>query len=153
MCHIWESRQSEVIPKETNVEILKKKLHGASTCTVKQLFKTENKAGPEKPEPKPIGIVEDETGKTSTAIRRTSVFSYVGGNVVLKAEILWTLKTVASNYYNSCSGLTNLFKSMFPNSTTAQTFALSERKCSYMTVWIDSLFQKFINRANVNKEK
>ena len=62
----------------------------------------------------------------------TSIVSYTTGKVTLDAEIMWAMKCVKSHYsYNSCQGNGELFSKMFPDSTIAKQFALSERKCSY----------------------
>ena len=52
----------------------------------------------------------------------------------LKAEVLWTLNTVAKHQlYNSNDGIGELFKCMFPDSDFAKTFACGGDKTSYVT--------------------
>lgn len=57
-----------------------------------------------------------------------------GSTSTLKAEVLWTLNTVAKHQsYNSNDGIGELFKSMFPDSDIAKTFACGGDKTSYVT--------------------
>ncbi|KAK8788935.1 hypothetical protein V5799_021289 [Amblyomma americanum] len=52
---------------------------------------------------------------------------------VTDAEILWTLKMVASHYsYNSSAHTGELFKKMFPDSEIAKSFSCGERKSAYV---------------------
>jgi hypothetical protein len=52
---------------------------------------------------------------------------------VLKSEIMWVLKTVTSHYsYKSNENTRDIFKFMFPDSTIAERFSMSERKCAYV---------------------
>ena len=51
---------------------------------------------------------------------------------VIKAEIIWTLKTVLSNYSaNSCEGINSVFNVMFQNEIS-EKFQLSRTKVSYL---------------------
>lgn len=51
---------------------------------------------------------------------------------VAKAEIIWTLKVAESGYsYASCSSLNEEFRTMFPDSKIAKSFALGADKVSY----------------------
>ena len=53
---------------------------------------------------------------------------------VSNAEILWCLKTIDSNYsFSSNTGITDLFKCMFPDSNIARTMSCAETKSMYMT--------------------
>lgn len=50
-----------------------------------------------------------------------------------KAEIIWTMKNVASNYSGkSCDDLSLTFRRMFPNEATCKEFTLASSKLSYM---------------------
>ena len=61
---------------------------------------------------------------------------YVTKNQVLKAEILWTLKTVTSHCsYKSNENVSDVFRSMFPDSEIAKRFTCGERKTSYLSVF------------------
>ena len=52
---------------------------------------------------------------------------------VTKAEILWALKVVMSNFPTiSCDGLSALFKCMLPDSKVAEGFDFAKEKCFYM---------------------
>lgn len=53
--------------------------------------------------------------------------------LVMDAEILWTLKVITSHYsYRSSAHVNELFKKMFPDSEVAQAFTCGEQKCSYI---------------------
>jgi hypothetical protein len=63
---------------------------------------------------------------------QTSVSAFVQRQSVTTAEILWTLKSVMSNYsYNSAAGLNDLFQIMFPDSDIAKRFQLGSTKMAY----------------------
>ena len=64
----------------------------------------------------------------------TTVYAQIGlENAVIKAEIVWALKMVSSNFsYNSCSDIPATFKRMFEECPTAQSFAMADRKASYV---------------------
>lgn len=52
---------------------------------------------------------------------------------ILRAEILWALKCVASNYsFQSNKEMNNLFNMMFPDSKIAQGYEMSETKTKYI---------------------
>ena len=54
-------------------------------------------------------------------------------NYATRAEIIWAMKSISSNYsYNSCQGIPELFKVMFPESDTVQAFAMSKTKLRYI---------------------
>lgn len=64
-----------------------------------------------------------------------SIGDFMAGKEVLKAEVLWALKCVSSNYsynYNSCSEIADVLKTMFADSDIAKQFALSPAKCAYL---------------------
>ncbi|XP_063229695.1 uncharacterized protein LOC134534921 [Bacillus rossius redtenbacheri] len=62
-----------------------------------------------------------------------SVSSHFSGTDVMNAEIRWALKCATSHYsLNSCEGLPELFKNMFPDSSIAKQFSCSATKCAYM---------------------
>ena len=52
---------------------------------------------------------------------------------VTRAEIIWPVKVIMSSYsLSSCSGISKLFQTMFPDSKIAEHVTLSNDKCSYM---------------------
>lgn len=54
------------------------------------------------------------------------------GNAI-KAELLWTLKCVVSNFsFNSANNLKHIFQQMFPDSSIAKSFSLSPKKLKYL---------------------
>lgn len=56
-----------------------------------------------------------------------------GSTPTLKAEVLWTLNTVAKHMsYNSSDSIAKLFKCMFPDSDIASVFACGADKTAYM---------------------
>lgn len=58
------------------------------------------------------------------------------GSDVLKAEILWTLKSMDSHFsYNSFTNVGMVFKTMFPDSAIASQFARGERKAAYISTF------------------
>lgn len=51
----------------------------------------------------------------------------------IRAEIIWTLKAVVSNYSaNSCEDIANIFRTMFPNEEFLKHFRLGRHKMSYL---------------------
>ena len=72
----------------------------------------------------------------------TTVYAQIGlENAVIKAEIVWALKMVSSNFsYSSCSDIPATFKRMFEECPTAQSFAMADRKASYVNMdWLHTL--------------
>lgn len=54
-------------------------------------------------------------------------------NSVLKAEVLWTLKTVASNFsFTSCDNIGDFFEEMFLDSAIAKKFKMGKTKNTYI---------------------
>ncbi|XP_061661395.1 uncharacterized protein LOC133492765 [Syngnathoides biaculeatus] len=54
----------------------------------------------------------------------------------LKAEIVWTLKVICSNYgYKSCENNSKGFAVMFPDSDMAKNYHCGERKTSYLATF------------------
>ena len=52
---------------------------------------------------------------------------------VVKAEIIWILKSICSGYSNrSCEQLNCTFKAMFPDSKIAEAFSMGRTKSMYM---------------------
>jgi hypothetical protein len=69
----------------------------------------------------------------TTGTRTPALTSFLNKDDVTKAEIMWTLKTVMSNYsYNSATGLNELLQAMFPDSEIAKKFQLSSTKMAYI---------------------
>ena len=55
---------------------------------------------------------------------------------IMKAEILWTLKTVTSHCsYKSNENINDIFQAMFPDSAIAKGFRCGERKTAYFCVF------------------
>ena len=75
------------------------------------------------------------TAGASTADPMTMV-DYTAGNHVLKAEVLWTLKTITDHSsYRSNDNVGQIFRTMFPDSQVASRFSCGERKTSYLCMF------------------
>lgn len=61
---------------------------------------------------------------------------YVTTAEVLKAEIVWVMKSINSHYsMNSSSDVGELFRRMFPDSKVAAQFSCGDRKAGYLTTF------------------
>ena len=69
----------------------------------------------------------DVSGETNQKNKQQATLEVVVNNSEkLKAEIIWTLKTVSSGYSNNSSkDISNLFYAMFPDSKIAKDMRLS----------------------------
>ena len=79
-------------------------------------------------------VPKSQTPLPSTAAddSASTLDSYILPDAVTDAEIRWTLKNVLSSFsFRSSDGLSDLFKSMFPDSAIAQKFTLQKDKCAY----------------------
>ena len=85
------------------------------------------------------------TVNTSTT-KKTSMSDYVSNNDVLKAEVLWTLRTITTHSsYISNANVGAIFREMFPDSGIASKFKCAEMKTSYLTVFgIAPVFSKLL---------
>ena len=55
---------------------------------------------------------------------------------IMKAELLWTLKTVTSHCScKSNENINDIFQAMFPDSAIAKGFCCGEHKMAYFCVW------------------
>ena len=82
-----------------------------------------------------------------------SVTSFVSRNDCLRAEVVWTLKSVSCHYsYTSSNGLPDLFRRMFPDSKIAEQFSCSERKVSYLCCFGIAPFVNNLLKSKVRKE-
>ena len=69
-----------------------------------------------------------------------------------KAEIIWALKTVMSNYSNNSGTILNrLFLCLFPDSKIAQSIELSPRKLKYIVPFGVALHFKEILYEQIKK--
>ncbi|KAJ8882177.1 hypothetical protein PR048_018665 [Dryococelus australis] len=69
--------------------------------------------------------------------------------IVIKAEILWTLKVVESGYsFSSCDGLADIFKQMFDDNEIAKSFTLGSTKVAYE---ICEIYDKFLRVMQCNE--
>ena len=65
-----------------------------------------------------------------------SVSQFVSRNDVVKAELLWTLKTISSHCsYSSNENIEKIFRVMFSDSQIAAKFTYGSRKTSYICVF------------------
>ncbi|KAL7393201.1 hypothetical protein ABVT39_007828 [Epinephelus coioides] len=64
---------------------------------------------------------------------RVDLRTSFGSTPMLKAEVLWTLHTIAKHQsYNGNEGISELFKCMFPNSDISSTFTCGADKMAYI---------------------
>ena len=74
----------------------------------------------------------ESPGTSSTSTCTSTLDKFVVSEAATDAEIMWVLKNVVSSYsFCSCDGLTDLFGSMFPDSTIAEKVCLQKDKCAY----------------------
>ena len=59
--------------------------------------------------------------------------AYVTGESVMRAEVLWAMKSVLSHFsFRASSDVGGLFQNMFPDSAIAKKFACSKKKVNYL---------------------
>ena len=69
---------------------------------------------------------------------------------VLKAEILWILRTIEAHHsYRSNEGVSDLFRIMFPDSGIAKQFGCSQSKTAYITQFGLAPYMKEVLNAKV----
>ena len=74
----------------------------------------------------------ESPGASSTSTCTSTFDKFVVSEAATDAEIMWVLKNVVSSYsFCSRDGLTDLFGSMFPDSTIAKKVCLQKDKCAY----------------------
>ena len=72
-------------------------------------------------------------GFTISSKASSTLLQSIASSEKVKAEIRWAVKSVMSNFSNSsCNDVSTLFKTMFPDSSIASNFAISEDKIRYM---------------------
>lgn len=72
----------------------------------------------------------DPPAMTATRVDLRTAF---GSTPTMKAEVLWTLNTIAKHQsYNGNEGISELFKCMFPDSNIAKTFTCGPDKTAYI---------------------
>ena len=75
------------------------------------------------------------TSSHAAASGQKQMCMYFAKNDVLTSEILWTMQTVVNhNSYKSNENISELFKTLFPDSKIAEKFTCEERKTAYFTV-------------------
>lgn len=85
-----------------------------------------------KPVTSPTPDLATSVQTESVAKEKQSVTSFVSGQDVSKAELIWTLHTVQQhNSYNSNCEMSEIFKSMFPDSEIARKFSCGRTKTAY----------------------
>lgn len=63
-----------------------------------------------------------------------NILSYCGSTPTLRAEVMWVLKTISEHHsYTSNENITEIFKTMFPDSEVAATFSCGSNKTAYIT--------------------
>ena len=104
-------------------------LHVAKgTATLKDYLK--------KPEEKEASILKSQPSKPQEGMHRSETVSMSKFTLTQeqhKAEILWALKSVMSNFsYNSSQDIGDVFRAMFPCSKIAQQWSCGATKLSYL---------------------
>ena len=96
----------------------------------------------------------DHASTSSNTATSSSLDSYVVKRAQLKAESLWALKTVNSNFsFHSNNDISSLFASMFPDSVIAQNMSCAETKSMYLSCFgIAPYFIKLLETKVRDKE-
>ena len=93
-----------------------------------------------------------KTESTSTTYQQTTIDHGVSASEVVKAEIVWTLFTVARGFpNNSAKDIHSTFETMFPDSAIASSFQLGPDKLKHMTNWGIAPYVKEQLRNNIGK--
>ena len=82
-----------------------------------------------------------------------SLPQFASGSDVLKAEVIWTMKTVSDHLsFKSNDNINEVFKEMFPDSQIASKFTCGEKKTAYLAVFglAPYLRDKLITTVNAN---
>ena len=73
------------------------------------------------------------TDQEKSATLEQQMKMYVTGESVVKAEILWAIKSVMSHFsFRASSDIRGLFQNMFPDSAIAKNFACGKTKINYL---------------------
>ena len=118
-------------------------MHGATK--MEQFVKTEKESGADSKEES--GITEtftipmppDEPCSSHSSQQEVQgpseqlLKAYVTGESVMRAEVLWAVKSVLSHFsFRASSDVGGLFQNMFPDSVIAKKFACSKTKVNYL---------------------
>lgn len=85
----------------------------------------------------PPGTVTAELANAATTATSASSSADIrvalGGTPTLRAEVIWCLNTAVNHHsLNSNEGISDIFKSMFPDSDIAKTFTCGKDKTGYV---------------------
>ena len=106
---------------EENAEHLSLQIHSSNDSTIDLTEESSSKL---------------QTESTSTTHKQTTIDHGVSTSEVVKAEIVWTLFSVAREFSNnSAEDLHSTFETIFPDSANASSFQLGPDKLKYMTNW------------------
>ena len=95
-----------------------------------------------------------KTENTSTTYQQTTIDHGITVSEVDKAEIVWTLFSVAREFSNdSAKDIHSTFETMFPDSAIASSFQLGPDELKYMTNWAIAPYVKEQLRNNIDKAK
>ena len=65
--------------------------------------------------------------------QQSSMKAFTTNEIVMKAEILWSIKSVKAHFsFNASADIGDLFKKMFPDSEIASKFACGKTKMNYL---------------------
>ena len=104
------------------------------------------------PPPPPLSV-QQSAASTTNGSKQQCVLKVSSGDV-LRAEVLWSIKVVLSHFsVNSCTGMPELFRSMFPDSSIAKEFKIYKTKCSYiicfgLAPYFKELFMRKLKEAD-----
>lgn len=115
-----------------STEVISKQCNSGSAATDKVVFATEAKVQ-----------------------SHPTIASYVSGDDVMKAEILWAMKCVTSHFsMNSARDIKDIFQMMFPDSSIAKKITVGSTKLSYyITYGLSPYFHNQLLRAVSGCEK
>ena len=111
--------------------------------------------------PKPGGstISFPSSSKTSQSVKistlkQTSIVDVNAKQLATKAEIMWSIDVVLSNYsFNSVSNKSYLFCKMFPGSKITENFSCGETKCTYFVCFgLAPYFKELLTNSLSNVE-
>lgn len=97
-------------------------------------------------------VTDGIRGSGAAAVVSADIRTAVGGTSTLQAEVIWCLYTAVTHHsLNSNEGISNIFKTMFPDSDIAKTFSCGKDKTGYMIRFGLASFFKQQLIDNINK--
>ena len=98
------------------------------------------------------GISKVLENKDSSGEQQSTVELFIANTEVVKAEIIWVLKSVVSGFsYRSSDSTPSLFSSMFPDSEIAKRFKMGKTKANYIATHGLAPYFKGLLMGKLNK--